>query len=160
MSILIAPGSPVRLNVKLKDGATDKFLRATLRRADGAELAGSPVAVPHTAGGLYEADSFLMPDDPEVTASFKVYLDAGFTLPAPYEEGMDVYSRAADSIGAVVPQSALVLEATIVTGDLVGELAVGETLTGEVTEAVVVGEIAAGDITGEIVAGDIEGDIP
>lgn len=84
-------GQPILLNVQLDDGATDKFVRATLRDADGNTLPESPVQLSHVANGLYTDESVSMPDTQQVTAQYEVFLDSGFTQPANYPLGLDTF---------------------------------------------------------------------
>lgn len=85
-------GATLNLNLQLFDGATNKFVRATLRDASGASL-GSPVAMPHVGLGLYSDDSQVMPNTAEVTATYKVFDDAGFTTPsADHSDALDVFA--------------------------------------------------------------------
>jgi hypothetical protein len=90
-------GDSLRLNLQLFDGATNLYVRAYLYDANDNQLAGSPLAVPHVANGLYRADSLVMPDTPQVTAIYKVYTDAGFTtLSTNHSDAIDVYNLEAD----------------------------------------------------------------
>lgn len=92
--MLVKVGDPIQLNLQLEDGATDKYPRAYLRNQFGSPLAGSPVDLTHTGDGLYQNDSVQMPDTQEVTATFKVFDDAGHTILSPiYSIELDVFTK-------------------------------------------------------------------
>ena len=82
MTTHIPLGSPIPLSVLLFDKAIDKFVQAVIIDETGAQIAGSPVAVPHVITGLYEFNGLVMPDVEYVTAIFTVYNDALFTSPS------------------------------------------------------------------------------
>lgn len=75
---LIKFNQPVNLNLQLEGREEDKFVRAFLKDADGVDLA--TIDLTHTSNGLYQNDSFLMPDTNEVTAQFLVYDDASYLI--------------------------------------------------------------------------------
>jgi hypothetical protein len=85
-------GDPIRLNLQLWDGATSKFPLAVLRDGLGNELPESPIGLSHIGDGLYADDSVDMPDTPEVTATYVVYNDAGFTDESDeHQQSLDVF---------------------------------------------------------------------
>ncbi len=97
MVIQTKPGDPIRLNLQLFDGDSGKFVQAIVADSSGTPLAGSPVTLSNSGNGLYEDDSLIMPTDPEVTAIYKVYNDAGFTTPsAVHADALDIYRRDTD----------------------------------------------------------------
>jgi hypothetical protein len=78
-------GNPIPLEIQLFDGNPNQFVRARVFTNAGAEVSGSPVALPIVAGsnGLYQALGPAMPNVPSVTVQYKVYQDSGFTTPSP-----------------------------------------------------------------------------
>lgn len=125
MAIHTKPGDPIRLNLQLFDGDENKFIKAYLRDNLGAQLAGSPVTLTHTDNGLYEDDSILMPNNPEVTAVYEVYNDSGFLFRSrKHSDSIDIYRP--DRVLELV----LDLAANICAGDLEGYLIDNEELEG------------------------------
>lgn len=87
-------GDPIPLSVQLHDGATGKFVRARVYDPAGAEITGSPISVPHVAGGLYKVNTLVMPDETHVVAQYKVYDDAPFTTPSSvHGDASDIFER-------------------------------------------------------------------
>jgi len=151
--MIIKVGDPIQLNLQLEDGVSTKFPRAILRNQFGVLLAQSPVDLTHTGDGLYQNDSVLMPDTQEVTATFKVYDDAGHTiLSSAYTIELDVFTK--NQATAVAPSFGQGLPGDIVgilddTGLIKAALEDSGTLSGEVVdEEVLVGYIDEEEITG------------
>lgn len=113
--MLVKVGDPIQLNLQLEDGATNKFPQAILRNQSGVLLSGSPVSLTHVGDGLYQNDSIAMPNTQEVTATYKVYDDAGHTVLSQfYSIELDVFGK--DNA------SELVSNLKQLAGDLTGEL--------------------------------------
>lgn len=116
-------GDPIPLGLQLSAGETNKFVRARVYAPSGAEVSGSPVALPHVANGLYQADDLPMPDQIYVFAQYRVYTDSGFsTLDNNYGIGSDIFEK---SVLASAPA------AEIVT-DIVGEVNDEDKILGEI----------------------------
>ena len=77
MKLLV--GEIIRLDLQLFDGATDKFVRAFLNDKDGNPYTPASVDLSHANNGLYKHFSLTYPDIPQLTATFKVFDDSGFT---------------------------------------------------------------------------------
>lgn len=71
-------GANMPLACQLEDFATDKYVRATIRNAAGAEVTGSPVDLTHVADGYYSG-VLAMPAVPVVVQCI-VYTDALYTV--------------------------------------------------------------------------------
>lgn len=90
-------GQTVPIALQLFDGATNKYVKATVTKADGTAISGSPFSVPHETGGLYKLNSQVMPSTEFLTVQYKVYDDAGFTTPSTdHGDALDVFSKAED----------------------------------------------------------------
>lgn len=72
-------GAPLPLSLQLADRNALKFVRAFLRDNTGAQIAGSPAAMPTVANGLYQNLSLSYPNVPFLTVQYLVYDDSGFT---------------------------------------------------------------------------------
>lgn len=80
---MIPLGDPIPLSLQLGDGATDKYVRAHVYKADGtSQVTGSPVALTHVSGGRYIDQSLTMPPGNCVEARYETFDDAGFTTPS------------------------------------------------------------------------------
>lgn len=98
----VTAGDKIPLSVQLFDGATNKFIRARLYDKAGLELAGSPVALVHTAGGLYQDDSYTMPAY-AVLAQYKIYDDSGFTTPSSlHSDAMEIFDIGSATTGGSI----------------------------------------------------------
>ena len=87
-------GTPIYLDLKLQDGNTGKFVRAFVRDVSGTPIAGSPALLTHIGEGRYINNSLIMPDTPEVKASYIVYDDALFAVESSiYVHGADIFKR-------------------------------------------------------------------
>jgi len=132
-------GNPIPVACQLYDGSIYKFVQAHLRDASGADLPGSPVAVPHAAGGLYINNTFLMPPVAHVFVTFRVFDDALFTkVSRRHTDAIDIVELTENSGGFAT---------LIPSADLKGVVEVGETLEGRWDE----GEIAEGNIPSDTV---------
>ncbi len=89
-----AAGDKLRLRAALTGGETDLFVRASLFDAVGTPLTPPTATLPHLAKGTYGENLLNMPNIPHVFVRTEVFLDAGFTTPAPrYRDlGLDIYS--------------------------------------------------------------------
>jgi len=86
----LAVGDVVPLFVQLGNGETNRHVRATVRDAEGNALA-SDLVLTHTAAGLYQYGSFLMPNYSSIVVQYSVYADADLTqLEA---AGSETYTR-------------------------------------------------------------------
>lgn len=84
----------IRLKLSLADGATNKFVRATLFDQDGAAVAPGVVALPHQSGGVYAENTVQMPNKDQVVARYEVFKDAGFTvIDKEYTKAVDVFEK-------------------------------------------------------------------
>lgn len=72
-------GAPLPLSLQLADRNAAKFVRAFIRDNTGAQIVGSPAAMPIVANGLYQNLSLSYPNVPFLTVQYLVYDDAGFT---------------------------------------------------------------------------------
>ena len=105
---LVRTGQNLLIEHKLPDKNPGMFIRARLFDDSGAELAASPVTLPHKTDGLYRTLTAVpMPGVAYVTAIAAVYYDSGYTLPAEddYTDGVDTFERIDDLINTVVPRS-------------------------------------------------------
>lgn len=115
---MVKVGEPIQLNFQLDDGNPSKFPIAILRNAFGVPLSGSPVSLTHVGDGLYCAESILMPNTYEVTATFKVFDDPAHTvLSTFYSIELDVFER--DDISE---QIAAILAGSFICGPMVGDV--------------------------------------
>ena len=76
-------GDVVPLSVQLFDGDPNLFAGAIVTDNDGVAVSGSPFALVSIGEGLYELDTFLMPNKSFVSAVYKIFLDSGFTSESP-----------------------------------------------------------------------------
>lgn len=74
-------GETVKLGLQLFNGATDKYVRATLRNFDES-VTYPTVNLTHVANGLYVANGFVMPNSNTVTCQYAVYDDNGYSVPS------------------------------------------------------------------------------
>ncbi len=110
-SMIVKVGDPIQLNLQLEGGETDKFPLAILRDSDGNELSESPRALAHVGDGLYSNDDILMPNFPEVTATYKVYDDEDhLTLTDDYSFSIDEFHRSELGAFLVVPEIEVFIE--------------------------------------------------
>lgn len=84
-------GRPIPVNFVIPSRATDRYVRATVRDATGAQIGGL-LPVPHLAGGHYKATGPNMPATDHVTVKYDVFTDAGYTTPDPTNgSSLDVF---------------------------------------------------------------------
>ena len=124
----ILEGDLIPLNLQLFDGATNKHVQVRLFDADGTELGDSPVALSHTAGGLYQDDSVEMPASP-IIAQYKVYDDSGFTTPSSaHADATDLFDvRNETEVTVNAPAMEQELSGTMETDfELIGQLTTEE----------------------------------
>lgn len=93
---IVRGGDPIPLSCQLFDGATNKYIQATVLDPDGIAITGSPVTLTHQGGGKYTDDSLTMPTDKDfVDATFKVYDDAALTvLSDQHSDSTEIYQLA------------------------------------------------------------------
>lgn len=169
----VKQGDQIPLSVQLFDGDTAKYVRATVRGSNGTPLAGSPVDLTHVGNGLYTDDSLVMPLDNFVTASYRVYTDAGYTIPS------DLHSDTEDIFNLMVPVAELIEVLSKVnqilqelsgaadiigelddTGALEGQLADSDDLEGYVTDnGAITGELSDEGLLGSIESPEIVGEV-
>lgn len=98
MSILVRAGDKLPLNLLLDDGATDKFVRASLFSEDDSPLGVFSLA--HVSLGLYRDDSFTaLLSHKRIYAVYEVFEDNAFLWPA-YEYDLrteDVFDISSES---------------------------------------------------------------
>ena len=82
MSINVKFEEPMPLSLQLFDGATDKYIKVILKRPDGVALPESPVYLTNVGDGNYQDNAVLMPAYTHIVATFKVYDDAGYSVPS------------------------------------------------------------------------------
>lgn len=75
---MLRVGDPIPLSAVLWDQSDSKFVRAYAFSADNQPMPWSPVGVPNRGRGLYEENSFTMPDTDHVTVVYEIYDDALF----------------------------------------------------------------------------------
>ncbi len=159
-------GDPVRLNLQLFDGATDKFVRAWVLDDSGALLPGTPVALSHQGYGLYANKSIAMPSTPQLKAVYRVYLDADFAEPSPiHSDAIDVFDLeiatqlATEIVGYI--DGDIVLQGYVEMNDIVGQVFLDVPLNGIVEvdgslsgmidiTTTLIGQIIEDDVVGEI----------
>lgn len=71
---------PMPIFLQLWDKDPSKFVRATVRLPDGAEVQGSPFSLSHVAGGYYAASYVEMPEAQFVTVLYEVFDDPARTI--------------------------------------------------------------------------------
>jgi hypothetical protein len=118
-------GQRIPIAMQLFDSATNKYVRATISKADGSALSGSPFNVPHEANGLYKLNTQDMPNTPFITVQYKVFDDAGFTTPsADHADGLDVFSLA-ESLAEQAQISGVVSDEALLAGSLESNTLIG-----------------------------------
>ena len=134
-------GEIIPCALKLFDGATNMYVRATLRGDDGIEISGSPLSCAHLSGGLYKNYTLTMPLAYDfITIEYVVFDDAGFTTVS------TVYSAAIDTITLYTPTTL----GTIIAGELSGTIVDSE-LNGFVDlETELFGQVSGEELIGQI----------
>jgi len=144
-------GQTIPLALKLWDGVSDKYVKATVRDNAGVEITGSPVLLSHVGEGNYKVDTLLMPDVDFVTTSYIVYDDSLLST-----ESID-YTHGTDTFLQEVPNSVIVdkLDEIIATlnalqgqsteANLKGYIIGDEVLTGIIQEAEEIKGLISGD---------------
>jgi len=155
-------GEFLRLNIQLHDYDGTKFVRAILRNEVGNLLTVSPVALTHVGEGLYKSVSGVtMPNTGEVTATFEVYCDAGFTKLSDFHTaGIDVFKLDSEVVTNVA--GIVTLTGTVDDQELTGIVDVNDLiLSGVLFDSNIVGTIEEQDVllTGTIEDSDIAGSI-
>lgn len=121
-------GNPIRLRFRAYDGNPNKYVRAIVIDSSGAQIAGSPVQVPHVAYGEYIYDGLTMPDDPLVTAIMEAFEDPSFTVPSvAYCQVEDLYERASDIFGVIGKEPNM-----HIVGDIEAEVEIEQELEADV----------------------------
>jgi hypothetical protein len=139
--MILKYGDVIPCALKLYDGATDKYVKATIRGDDGIEISGSPLSCAHLSAGLYQNYSLTMPSGTDfITIEYKVYTDSGFLTAA------TGYGDAMDSITLYTPTTL----GTIIAGELSGVI-VDEELNGFVDlETELYGQVSGEELIGQI----------
>lgn len=87
MSLLLAtPNVATPLHAVASDGATTLFVQAKIY--DAAGLLVTTIPLPHVVAGLYVA-SYTPPLEGLFTVVYRFFMDAGFTIPALYDAGVE-----------------------------------------------------------------------
>lgn len=74
-------GQLIPISYKTIDGATNRFVRATIYRKDRSVFQG-PITLTHNAKGEYKSNTdYFMPNSEHILVVFECFTDAGFTLP-------------------------------------------------------------------------------
>ena len=157
-SLLLKEGQKIPASLKLFDQASNKFVRAFLYDEDGVQLPGSPLNLAHVDNGLYENDNIAMPNTSHVTAVYRVFDDAGFTvLSETYSDGVDLFKIFIvdqDVIDTLIEIKDKVCQllADITRPDLIGEISEVKTLEANVSQDEKIEGILEKDskLTGEI----------
>lgn len=120
--MLVKFGQLIDLNLKLEGDNGSVFPVASLRDQDGVGIAVVPLQ--HSGDGLYQNDTFPMPNQREVTAEYRIYSDAAFTneITCNYELDFDIF-RLNETLEAVENLQTQV--AILASGGSPGESLVG-----------------------------------
>lgn len=87
-------GSKLNLKISLSDGNPTRFVRAFLYDLDGVPLVPPSVDLEHQDRGLYSDDVATMPNKDQVSAIYRVYSDAGFSIQdLNYSQALDIYEK-------------------------------------------------------------------
>lgn len=123
-------GDPIRLNLQLYDGATNKYVRAYLTDQAGNALAGSPVNLTHISNGLYKDSSINMPNALEVVAQYKVFDNAGYSVAsAQHADAIDTFL-----LEIVESNSGVVVQGIVSQSPTIQGIVTQNTITGKVLE--------------------------
>jgi len=136
LAINLKVGEKIPLAILLETRVTDKFVRAIVRGATGAEIVGSPFGVPHVSNGWHYDDTVLMPDTAYLTVEYDVFADALFTtstdlLPDHERFDRDDLASAIDTLLASSQQGtikAIVLDADDISSKVSDDDSIGATL--------------------------------
>lgn len=133
-------GNPIRLDLQLADLAEDQYVQAILLDEAGAAFAIQ--ALPHISQGLYSDDTQIMPNKPQITATFVVYSDAGFTTRNEnYTASFETYMRDDNATQLDIINNKLnAISAGTGPGDLTGVIVDGGILAASIKDS--------GDFTG------------
>lgn len=118
-------GQRIPISIQLFDGATDKFVKASIIKADGSAISGSPFNVPHVSGGLYSLNTQSMPNTEYISVQYKIYNDDEFTVPSEdHSDTLDVFSLAEtpsgfDNISGIVSDD-LIINGYVESNTLIG----------------------------------------
>lgn len=98
MADSIKAGDTVPLVLQLFDGATNKYVRATVTNQAGTAVSGSPFTLTHQALGKYVNSSLVMPSGVSfIVAHYRVFDDAGFSTISSYADTADVFNLFIDT---------------------------------------------------------------
>ena len=87
-------GSKLNLKISLSDGNPTRFVRAFLYDLDGVSLTPAYVDLVHQDNGLYSDDVAVMPNADQVSAVYRVYSDAGFSIQdLNYSQALDIFEK-------------------------------------------------------------------
>ena len=159
------PGDEIPIRLQLWNGDPSRYVRARLFDSANSELAGSPVSCSHVSGGLYSGLGFIMPDTESVAVQFKVFDDAGFTIPSEdFQEALDIFQPETTDPEILSIVESIETDISILLAGGVSAVALGtegfvET-SGNITGTVggdlgLVGEISSNEFLGEIPASGI-----
>jgi len=88
----LKPGDKIPLSHHLGDGVTGKYVRATVKDSDGAQIPGSPVNLIDLGNGTYYNDTLEMPSKIAVMAAFTTYEDSGYSERSDdYDDSFNMY---------------------------------------------------------------------
>jgi len=162
------PGDKIFLSLQLGDGATDKYVTGECRDAARNVLFGGPVTLPHESGGQYVEYTKIMPDTLLVSCQYKVWNDAGHTIPSPeHEDSQDIFEKslANDEILEMLRR----LLAAGISAPLTGYIRAPANLKGQITEGALIGRVhidklegtavSSTELTGTIETPEIKGEI-
>lgn len=155
-------GETIPLSLKLFDGASNKFVRATLRDATGMQIVGSPALLSHVGEGQYTNSSFAMPNTDYVNVSYQVFDDAGLTtLSTLYSDGQERFELDvpdAELLALLLEIKSLLIgltagakagsdiKGTIRRVDsILAKIASGEKLTGVINQSTLIGIVEGDD---------------
>ena len=161
----VRAGEPLRLELQLSEGDDAKFVRAFLKDQAGVDL--TTVDLGNVSRGLYINSSEAMPNIPQVTATYVVYEDSGFSIESCFTRGLDVFVL--DQLEATQLPGVSELEGSIQSAGTVSGSVKSTGLSAEIktntldgvieSPAQIDGEVDRSSTTGEIKTTIIKGDI-
>lgn len=148
----------IRLKLSLADGATNKFVRATLIDQDGASVAPGTVALAHQAEGVYAENLVQMPNKDQVIARYEVFKDAGFlSIDKTYTKAFDVFEKDAFDPSNLLPKGQNIF-ATVGRAGVTGQVASRPQIQVSVGPKQIAAEVSHNEVTAQIqTQNEIEG---
>ena len=149
-------GDTIPLSMQLHDGATDRFVKATVIDDDNIAIAGSPFNMPHQQLGKYSSDAAVMPAAVLfVDVTYEVFDDALFTIPS------EDHTIGTDNFPLEVPDQVILDKLNEIIGKLDGVLgslnsATAIINTSDVVETVIeelqtlAGQIESGEVKAKL----------